>query len=547
MVHLVLTSEPKFKTRNYGSGTFTDIALPSGVSQVSGVRPCFALYKRRTFINGQFSPNLVFTENGSLYAAGIERTSTAVITTIGSGSGITATSVRYVYTMAEIVSGTVVHESDISDASVAIPSVVNKSIDISGLPTTHTNTRVSHKRLYRQDNGGLYRFVANIALATSTYTDTTATLALGAPAPSNRGVPPATKYNSVYHDRLWYAGNSDFKYRLWFSELFFGEAVGALSYIDTRDGEEITGIARCGDELIVFCPQSMYSVQGYTVSDFRMRKIDPSTGCISNASIVNIKERLFFASEEGVCLYDGSVKFLMEDLRDYWRDDYASNITTYQNCQAIESRYHRGYKLLIPKTNTFCYFGHYDSVFRGEQPYWIFDREARKTQTLGILTPSAGAFRYDEFGGYCDGYVRQHNIEADDADDDDDDGKECIIQTGALLMGDPGGSKTEGKSFTELWTYVESESSSWTMQVVGGDEDSINASTADNTSSFYKDDIAASAESGFTKASVHYHQPYKVSGRALCLKITTLAAVGFKYRGFGGIYGPGEASRPTNT
>lgn len=547
-MHLVLTSDGKFKTRAYGSSTLTDIALPSGITLASPAqRPCFALYKRRTYINGQFTPNLLWTENSNLYASGILATSTAPTASIGAGTGITGSTIRYVYTMAEIVSGIVVHESDASSASTPIPTVVNRSINVAGLPTSHTNARVSHKRLYRSDNGGLHRFVANVAIVTATYSDSTATLALGAPVQENHGVPPATKFNSSYHDRLFYAGNSTYKYRLWFSEIGMPEAVGALSYIDTRDGEDITGIARCGDELIVFCPQSMYSVQGYTVSDFRMRKIDPSTGCISNASIVNIKERLFFASEEGVCLYDGSVKFLMEDLRDYWRDDYASNVSIYQDCQAIESRYHRGYKLLIPKDSTFCYFGHYDPVFRGEQPYWVFDTETRKMKTLGTLTPSAGAYRYDEFGGYCDGYIRKHNQEADNDDDGDSNSKQAIIQTGALLMGDPGGSRTEGKTFEELWSYVESEQAAWVLQAVGGDEDVINAATANNTTTFWKDSVAASASSGFTADSVHYHKPIQVSGRALCLKITSSGPIGLKYRGFGGVYGPGEATRPPNT
>lgn len=548
-MHLILTNEPKFKRRNYGSSTFTDVSLPSGVTQVSpAVRPCFALYKRRTYIVGQFSSNLVWTEFSDLWASGIASTSTAPTATVGSGTGITAAGVRYRYTMKEMDGSTTVAESSLSNASVAL-SVTNKSIDVSGLPTTHANARVTHKGLYRSDNGGSYRLVANIALGTSTYSDTTATLSLGAIAPNaNHGVPPYCKFVEVYHDRLWYAGDPSYKDRVWYSELGEGEAVGSLSYIATRDGEEVTGIKRCGDELVVFTPQSAYSIKGFTEADFTMKKLSPSVGCISHHSIVNIDETLFFASESGVYTYNGAFKFQMEDLRDYWRDAYSAAVTTYQDCIAIDDRYHRGYKLLIPASNAFYYFGHYDPVFRGEQPYWVFDSRTRQDKTLGILTPSSGSHRYDQFVGSCDGYVRQDNVEAENDDDSDSAAKAMIIQTGAMLMGDPGGGIEEGKSFPELWTYVESESTAWRLQALGGDEDVVNHITADNSSHWWKDDRDATAltSGGFiyTAASVHHHFPERVAGRALCLKITATSPVGFKYRGFGGVYGPGPAQRP---
>ncbi len=549
MAHIFLTDANKFYKRNPGSTTFTEIALPSGVAAVSpAVRPSFALYKKRVYINGQFDSNLLWTELGTLVEAGIEATLTAPAAAIGISSGIVATNVRYKYTMAQINGSTIIHESDPSSASVAIPSLVNQSTVVSGLPTTHTNARVTHKRLYRSDNGGAYRLVSNIVLASSTYNDTNPTLSLGAIIPSNHGVPPYTKYVEVYHDRVWYAGDPSNPQRAYYSELGEGEAVGALSYIDTRDGEPITGLKRAGDELIVFCAQTMYSIQGYTESDFKMRKISPSVGCISHHSIVNINEVLWFAAEIGVYVYDGSLRFMMEDLRDYWRDDYSSNVTTYQDCCAMDDRYYNGYCLLIPKSSAFYYFGHYLPVLRGEQPYWVFDTRTRQDKSIGILTPSAGAYRFDQYVGSSDGHLRQMNT-SNTNDDSDSGAKQLIIQTGALLMGEPGGDKTTGgKSFDELWTYVESESNAWTLYALGGDEDVVNHMTPNNTTINWKDDVAASAltQGGFvyTKDSVHYHKPDKVAGRAFCLKIIASSPSGMKYRGFGLIYGPGDATRP---
>jgi hypothetical protein len=544
-MHVFLTDAGGFYKRSPGSSTFTSVTLPTGVAQVSPfIRPSFALYKKRVYICGQFDSNLVWTELGTLRKNGINSISTAPSAVLGTSTGITATSILYKYSVAEISGSTVLHESDLSSASSIIPAASNQSINISGLPTGGADARVTHKRLYRSDNGGDYRFVANIILATSTYTDTTPTLSLGAVAPVNHGVASYAKFVEIYHDRAWYAGITDNPQRIFYSEIGKPEAVGALSYIDTRDGEAVTGLKRVGNQLVVACAQTMYDIQGFTESDFQMSKLSPSVGCISHHSMVNIDEILWFASEIGVYLYDGSFKYMMEDLRDYWRDDYSSNVTTYQDCTAIDDRYYNGYLLLIPKSSAFYYFGYYPPVWRGEQPYWMFDTETREVKSLGVLTPSAGAYRFDQYKGGDDGHLRQINVISNANDDSDAGNKALIIQTGALLFGEPGGGEQEGKSFNKLWTYVESENNAWTLNVLGGDEDVVNAHTPDNSTYFWKDSISASAAASTTAKSVHYHKPERVSGRALCLKITADTPRAMKYRGFGGTFVPGPATRP---
>lgn len=546
MAHIILTNESKFYKRNPDTSTFTSISLPSGVSQVSPfVRPSFASYRKRTYIAGQFDSNLLWTEFGTLRKMGIARTSTAPTATVGSSTGITATNVIYFYTMAEKSGSTVIHESDLSEGSTPIPALSNQSVDISGLPTTGP-ARVTHKRLYRKDNGGFTRHVADIALATSTYTDTTPTLSLGEVAPTNHGEPGYFKYFATYRERLWGAGDTDNPSYAWYSEVGKPEAYGDLNYIPTPDGESITGMARCGDQLIVFCAQATYAIQEFGTGDFEITKLDPTIGCISHHSIVNIQETLWFASEIGVYTYNGSFKYMMEDLRDYWRDDYASNVTAYQDCNAIDDRYYNGYYLLIPKSTSFYYFGHYLPVWNGEQPYWVFDARTRADKALGVLSP-LGANRYDQYVGSDDGYLRKINVSANADDDSDALAKQLIIQTGALLMGETGGNIEQGKTFKKLWTYVESESNAWTLYLLSGDEDCVNMVNPDNSTNFWKDSVAASASSGKTKQSVHFHKPERVSGRALSAKIIANSPSGMKYRGLGGTYGPGPASRPPNS
>lgn len=525
------------------TNTITEQTLPSpAIARVPFTRPAFCTYNQRSYLNGQYSKNLVWTEFNSLRLAGIADNPEEPAVALGSSTGITAAQIRYVVTYAEIVGSVVVHESDVSDPTSAL-NASNQSIELTELQTSHSNSRVTHKRIYRSDNGGLYRFVANVAIATSTYTDTTPTLSLGAVAPENHGVPPYTKYNEVYHDRVWYAGDPDNPQRLYYSELGIGEAVGAASYIDTRDGEPIVSIKRVGDELIVFCPQAAYSVQGFTAADFVMRKISPAVGCLSHHAVVNINEILWFPSEAGVYSYNGSFNYESEAMRDYWRDDYKTYPLLYQDSVAVDDRAFRGYRLLIPKDSGFTYFLDYSSKDRGEAPYWMIDTTTRKNVALVRWSPP-GAFRADIYTGSSDGYLRKDD--PTNADDDSDSGDKTLsIQHGAALIGRPGGGALDGKTFKGIYSYVQAENDSWNFYALGGDEDVVSVGTPDNSSIFWRDARSASASAGKSAQSVHLHKLEKVSGRALQVRISCANPLGFRYRGFGGIVGPGPATRPS--
>lgn len=548
-MHLFTTNAGKIYKRIPGSTSRSEISIP-GVSQVNPVRyPDFGAYplKRTVVITGQFNKNLIwFTDLEELHEVGIFGPLVAPITSFGTGEGIIAASAEYAYSFVHIDSrGVVRGESTKSAFSIPL-SPSGNDIVVSSLPTSHPQSRVTHKRIYRRDNGRLARYLADVAIGTASYTDTTASLDLGAVAPDVRTFPPYCLFNEVYHDRQWYAGDPGHPDRVYYSELGQPEAVGAQSFIPTRDGEKVSGLARCGDELVVFCAQSMYSIQGYTSDDFRMRKISPSVGCISNAGIVNISETLYFPSEQGVQAYNGALKDMMEDLQTYWAADYSSNTEDYQQAVGVEDREYKLYRLLIPKSSAFYYCGYYPPCQRGEQPYWSIDAKARKDSGVGLLNPF-NSFKSEVVAGSCDGHVRKENDSADSDDDGDSSGKATLIQTGAILFSDPGGDSLDGKSFPKLWSYVESENTAWTFYALGGEESVVSVGTPNNTSIHWKDDRAASAASGKSAATEHFHVPQKVSGRCLQVRIAVTGADRFAYRGFGGFYGPGAAGRPSTS
>lgn len=552
-MYLFTTNAGKIYIANPQDSSYTNLDTPDGVEQaVPFQRPDWTLYpaKKALVLVGQFEQPIVwYSDLRRAYTVGIQGpgSDSAPLISPTVGTGITANSVVYSFSYAHVDSrGRVRGESGRSELSTSL-SVNNKAISVFDMPTSHPSDRVNFKRIWRRDNGGLTRHVANVAIGTSSYVDSTATLALGEPVPENRDLLlEYCKYTATYHDRVWYSGFRENRDRVYFSELGEVEAVGALSYIATRDGEHVTGIERCGDELIVFCGTALYSIQGYTSADFRMRKIDPSVGCISFASIVNINETLWFASETGVWTYNGQLKFQMEDLETYWRSGYEADEANYQDCVAIDDRFYQTYSLLIPKSAAFYYTGHYRPTWRGEQPYWVIDIRARKDSTIGVLSPP-GSFRHLPYSGSCDGHARKMNVLDDVSDDSDSGAKTIKIETGAILFSDPGGSSQDGKTPQKLWSYVRSEESDWTFYALGGDEDVVNAGVPDNSVSFWKDSRSASFSTGRTAQSVHYHKPERVSGRALQVRIAAISPIQFRYRGFGGMYGAGPATRPGTT
>ena len=521
-------------------------------------RPSFQTYKRRTYISGQYNRLLVVTENKDLVEGGIEALSPAPTVTIGSGTGITASSVKYYYSMAHYEGARLIHESNLSSASAAI-NIANKNVILTNLPILHDNPRVNFKRIFRSDNGGIPRFVARVQLHGywptdpvdySTYTDSIATLDLGEIRTLNNEVPPFHRFNREFHDRMFYAGNPSFPHLLYYSETGRPEAVGFASTIPTQDGEDITGLGRMGSELLVFCKNAIYKVTGFGPNDFVMKKISTGVGCISHHSIISIDEILWFASAIGVYTYNGSLQFQMDKLRDYWRTAYSNDSASYQDSIAIEDSFYNGYLLLVKQTaNAALYFGHYFPVYRGLQPSWVFDSyEKDISRTLGILTTAPGSHIVGQYLGGTHASVNklyQINIEATEVDADTN--KRVTIQTGAQLFGDPGGSKEEGKSFQELWTYVQSDGYEWDFYALGGDEDVISAATPDNSTSFWHELVPASAIAGKTKLGTHYHQPAGVAGRTLSIKVAVSDVADFKYRGYGGAYLDGPAGRPPVT
>lgn len=523
----------------------TGRTVPTEVTPVAN-KPSFSKYRRTTIISGRFDRGVTYRDDiDDFFQTGILAPAAAPVLAFSGGGTINNPQIGY-YTFVHKSGTTLILESGPSPASTTVTPVNSLQMDWSAIAATSPDDRVTHVRLYRADGSNSARYVTELTLGTTVYTDSSTNLALGAQLTTAGGVPPYTLYNCTYKKRMYYAGDPDYPNRVWYSEQENPESVDALNFFVTTSGEAITGLGALGDTLAIFTINTTDVLQEHATDDFTIRMASPSIGCISHWSIVNIHDRLWFASQAGIYVYDGGFKYVSHDLRTFWKTEYAANTSAYEDCFAADDIPEYCYILSIPKAaSTFRWVGYYlpfePGVGGGEpQPWWFFDTKTRIDTALGLLT--YGDRRYRLYDGAEDGYLRQEDVDADSDDDDDLGLKTCEITTKHYLMDEPGGDIEEGKSLVRMWSYMESESTAWSLQVYGGDESATDGAAA------WSESLAASLKtqgsSTWVAKTVHVHIPDKASGRGFSFTYSAVSAVGLTWRGLGGHYQLGPATRP---
>lgn len=150
-----------------------------------------------------------------------------------------------------------------------------------------------------------------------------ASSALGGTPPSN------AKYIEPHRGRLFIANTSAGTNRLHFSALDNAEdwtTAGNAGFIDVGvgDGDIITGIKSIGSVLFIFKKWSTWALFGNAPTNFTVRKISASVGCVANKSIVVAENFLIFlghdgvyaARADGVSLISHNIKPTIEELSD---------------------------------------------------------------------------------------------------------------------------------------------------------------------------------------------------------------------------------------
>lgn len=134
---------------------------------------------------------------------------------------------------------------------------------------------------------------------------------------------PKCRYVKSHLGRMfaaWTVENSiNFKNRLRFSHPGEPEDWRTLDYIDIDPGvkgDEITGLAEWGDQLLIFKRRSVHILSGYSPETFQVTPLTLEVGAVSQEAIASSEQGIaWFDADRGVFLYSGSaISWLWEKL-----------------------------------------------------------------------------------------------------------------------------------------------------------------------------------------------------------------------------------------
>lgn len=596
-----------YRTRSYGFGAFTDnwmvdeflriwrqgmVAPQTAPTLTAGAgasvqRGRVSFYDEKT---GERSPlsgpsaevtgdstrswaNLPTEEPGNRVKIAGTTTANATTTITGTGTSFTLLRVGDRIAVSSASTTFAVIRSIASDTSMT----VDRNL---GDGTTQTMTvvakgRATHVELWVSVDGAGYRLAVRRQLGATTASESTATLSLGEAAPATFERMPRCSFGAIYHERLVCSGDILNPDTLYVSPIGFPERWEGLTF-KTRNGEAITALALGpNDVLLVYTYTNCYALRGWTESDLSLNLLDPEIGAFHSRAVILIHGKPWIANRHGIFTFNGSHHLLLKDRQTEWQKDYKTNRALFESGFFVQDPENYVVQYVVPKSTT-NYTSSIDTthkaIIRGQrsilwtadylsvvpelagtlaQPNWSMDRVNLNLKCGAVLTiPGTSQGRL--FFGSCDGYVRRYD---DTVGTDDSNSMTWMFIAPPGFMGDPLGDGQEGKTFTRLWSHIQSESTAWTVEAYGGDAEAWQNEEPDNVTYWWGATIAASALTsnaggGFTNyyepKSIHVHVLERVSGRALTMIYKGVDPIGIRFRGFAGEYGPGPASRLPN-
>ena len=244
-------------------------------------------------------------------------------------------STSYVYTFVTAYG----EEGPPSAASTVITTDDNATITVSNLSTGPVKSNSNFgagavKRIYRSNTGSnttAFQFVAEIAMATDSYDDTSNNDQLAEIIPSTYWIAPPDDDSSTYPDGpmkgltalpngvlAGFTGK-----RLCFSEAFLPYA-WPINYRITLE-DPIVGLASVGNGLIVTTESRPYLVAGSDPASMSAIRIEAAQACLSKTSIVDMGPYVIYAGPDGLVAAAGTdVQIITEGLitPDQWQSTY---------------------------------------------------------------------------------------------------------------------------------------------------------------------------------------------------------------------------------
>jgi hypothetical protein len=303
-------------------------------SKVDTVRtPVTADEYERIFYTGDGDPKYTYIgrptgDDANGFQLGVPSPTAIVTATSSNASGTFEEDRYYVYTYVTPLG----EEGPPSSPSTKITVADNASVAISFATETLGDYNLgsgSHRRLYRTGTGTTsteYQFVADIAIGTTTYSDTILLENLGEVIPSltwdppphanTVGLGPLEGLITVVNGYLaGFVGNT-----LCFSEQYMPSAWPS-PYRMSFDSD-IVGLGVAGNSIVVLTETYPYLVSGSEPADMSAVRVESAQACVSKDSIIDGGEYLIYASPDGLMgVSEAGVENLTEEVltREQWQ------------------------------------------------------------------------------------------------------------------------------------------------------------------------------------------------------------------------------------
>ncbi len=116
------------------------------------------------------------------------------------------------------------------------------------------------------------------------------------------------KYIEIDNNIMMTAGSSATPSTVWYSEIGQPDYYLPESFIEVRtnDGDRIYATKSFNNGLVVMKENSFHKLIGDSPDNFQLVEISTQYGCLSNKSVVQVKQSLFWIDKKGVLEYNGA-------------------------------------------------------------------------------------------------------------------------------------------------------------------------------------------------------------------------------------------------
>ncbi len=228
-----------------------------------------------------------------------------------------------------------------SAASRTVTVDPTKDVRVSGLPTTAPagDYNLTTKRLYRtvtSTTGTQYQFVADVPLATATYTDSLTDADCDHVLPSSEwSAPPATLAGLVvcpWGGLAGFVGNA-----VYFTPPYRPHAWPS-GYVQTFE-YDVVAMAVTGNSLVVLTKAFPYVIVGNEPTALTITRLPIQQGCVSKRSVVSYANMVAFASPDGYVSLDGG-NAVLATRNLYTRDEWQALVPSGMIAAVHDTRLH---------------------------------------------------------------------------------------------------------------------------------------------------------------------------------------------------------------